>query len=74
MWNNTYHSRTHVLTAHAATATMHFINGESARVQAVDGVYRLDLKPASDFAFPDLESNRISAIGGEPIILVEWPT
>ena len=74
VWNNAYQSRTHVLTAHAATATVHFINGESARVQAVDGVYRLDLKPASDFAFPDLESNRISAIGGEPIILVEWPT
>ena len=74
VWNNTFEARTHLLTANAATATVHFISGERDSLRAMDGVYRLDLKPASDFAYPDLESNRISAIGGEPIILIEWPT
>ncbi len=74
VWNNTYQARTQVLPANAATATLHFISGDSASARAIDGVYRLDLKPASDFAYPDLESNRSSAIGGEPVILVERPT
>ena len=73
VWNNTFEHRTHTLTAFASTAIAHHIGGESATIRASDGVYSIDLKPASDFSYPDLESNRISAIGGEPIIVVEWP-
>lgn len=73
VWNNTFKPRSHVMAANALIATVHFINGESANARASDGVYSLYLKPASDFFYPDLESNRISAIGGEPVIVVEWP-
>ena len=56
-----------------AAAIAHFVNGERAGIQAVDGKYSVALEPAGDYSFPDLESNRRSAIGGEPIILVESP-
>ena len=73
VWNNTREARTVALKAFAANATAYFINGDTAVLSAVDGKYTLDLKPATDYSFPDLESNRSSAIGGEPIILLESP-
>ena len=52
---------------------IHHLNGATSELPAVGGIYTLDLRPAGDFSYPDLESTRSSAIGGEPIILVESP-
>ncbi|MDE2750847.1 MAG: hypothetical protein OXI34_17950 [Chloroflexota bacterium] len=73
LWNNTAAPRSQSLKATAAAATVYFMNGESMTLPAVNGVYMVELKPATDYYFPDLESDRSSAIGGEPIILVESP-
>ena len=74
LWNNTRAARAHTVEAMGASAEVRFINGESAIVVPSDGRYTIQLKPAGDYSFPDLESNRLSAIGGEPIILVEAPS
>lgn len=73
LWNNTRDARSHTFKATGASATLHYMNSESFTLPAVGGRYTLDLKPASDYSFPDLESHRSSAIGGEPIIIVESP-
>ncbi len=73
LWNNTSEARTATLKARGDIADLRFINGETTTMSAVDGKYSIELKPAADFSFPDLESNRSSAIGGEPVILVEPP-
>ena len=74
LWNNTSEALTVTLKATGADANLHFVNGETTLFPAINGNYTLDLKPASDYSFPDLERNRSSAIGGEPIILVESPS
>ena len=74
LWNNTGEARSHTLKATGAAATVYFLNGETLTLPAFNGNYTLELKPASDYSFPDLESGRSSAIGGEPIILVEAPS
>lgn len=73
LWNNTREAQSITLKAMGTVANAHFMNGETTALFAVNGNYTLDLKPATDYSFPDLESNRSSAIGGEPIILVESP-
>ncbi len=73
LWNNTREARTVTLKATGTVANLRFMNGETTALSAINGNYTLDLKPATDYSFPDLESNRSSAIGGEPIILVESP-
>ena len=74
LWNNTSEALTATLKATGAGASLHFVDGETAIFPAINGNYALDLKPATDYSFPDLERNRSSAIGGEPIILVESPS
>lgn len=74
VWNNTDAARGHRIKANSSQAIAHYLNGESAIVPAIDGSYYLDLKPAGDFSYPDLEAGRITAIGGEPVILVESPS
>ena len=71
LWNNTREARAHAFKATAAAATLHFMNGEKATRPASGGNFTVHLKPAGDYSFPDLESNRSSAIGGEPLIVVE---
>ena len=71
LWNNTSEALTMTLKATGAGAHLHYISGETVARAAVNGSYTLDLKPATDYSFPDLERNRSSAIGGEPVILVE---
>jgi len=73
VWNNTREARTVALKAAGDFAELRFINGVTTMMPAVDGIYSIALKPAADYSFPDLESNRSSAIGGEPIILLEPP-
>lgn len=71
MWNETYESVTVPLTPRGQSAIVYTLLGTQTVSPADDGYYYFDLKPASDFSFPDLEADRISAIGGEPIIIVE---
>ena len=71
IWNNTAEGRTHTLKAYGLSAQLNFLDGETANLPAIEGRYSLNLQPASDFSYPDLESTRSSAIGGEPIILIE---
>lgn len=71
LWNNTDEEVSHAVKANAAQAIAHYPNGESSVLSASDGRYALNLKPAGDFSYPDLEAGRSSAIGGEPVILVE---
>ena len=73
VWNNTGEERTHTFKANSSRAVVYFLSGETSTVPAIDGRYSLNLKPAGDFSYPDLEAARSSAIGGEPVILVEAP-
>jgi len=71
MWNNTFEPLTYVLSAEGTAAAVHSLNGVQTIIPATDGKYTFNLKPATDFSYPDLEPGRTTAIGGEPIILVE---
>lgn len=71
IWNNTFEPRRVTIKATRSGAIMYHVNGSRIPLPANGGSYTLDLKPAGDYSFPDLESTRISAIGGEPVILVE---
>ena len=74
VWNNTAQPLQHTIRASGAAATVHHLSGDAAPLPANDGAYILQLRPASDFSYPDLEANRSSAIGGEPVIIVESPS
>ena len=74
LWNNTRSPLTYRIKAGGAGAIVYYLDGDSASLTADGGQYTLNLKPAGDFSYPDLESTRTSAIGGEPIILVESPS
>ncbi len=71
VWNNTREPRIYTFLASSESATMYHLNGLKTQLPAVGNSYTIELKPAGDYSFPDLESTRISAIGGEPVILVE---
>lgn len=71
LWNNTPEPQTFQLAAAAASAARHSLNDTQTIFPESNGLYTLTLKPAAEFNYPGLESNRSSAIGGEPIILVE---
>ncbi len=74
IWNNTYEALTHSVKAKGSMAVAHYLDGQIRNLPAAEGKYLLHLQPASDYNFPDLENSRASAIGGEPIILVEKMT
>lgn len=74
VWNNTRQPRQYTFRASSAGATVYHLNGGKIELPAVGGSYTFDLKPAGDYSFPDLERTRSSAIGGEPVILVESPS
>jgi len=71
MWNRTYEAITFPLTPTGQSATLYKMDGTQSIVPADDGYYYFDLAPATDFSYPDVDAKRITAIGGEPIILVE---
>ena len=74
LWNNTRQPVSYPIATSGAAMTAYYVNGETAILPAAGGTSTLDLKPAGDFSFPDLESSRTSAIGGEPVILVDSPS
>ncbi len=71
LWNNTGDWRAYAVQAASPVATIFRLDGTRETVPAQDGQFRLNLAPAGDYQFPDLESDRQSAIGGEPILLLE---
>ena len=71
VWNNTHQSRTFTFMSTSNRATRYHLSGAKSQITAIGGKYTIELMPAGDYSFPDLESARRSAIGGEPVILVE---
>lgn len=71
LWNNTFEPLSYALAAQGTAAAVYSLNGAKTILPAANGKYTFNLKPATDFSYPDLEPNRTTAIGGEPIILVE---
>lgn len=71
MWNNTFEPLSYALAAKGTEAAVYSLNGTMTILPATGGKYTFNLKPATDFSYPGLEPDRTTAIGGEPIILVE---
>ncbi len=71
VWNNTHETRLYTFLAAGDSATMYHLNGQTTQLPATGNSYTIELQPARDYSFPDLESARRSAIGGQPVILVE---
>lgn len=71
IWNRTFEPIQFPLTKASNSASMYTLNGTQTITPDADGYYFFELKPATDFNFPDVEAERITAIGGEPIIVVE---
>lgn len=70
IWNRRFEANTAVITASGSNATLYTMN-RTTTISPQNGVYNIPLNPAIPDSFPDLEPNDISAIGGEPVILVE---
>ncbi len=71
IWNETFEPVTFPLTPTSESATIYTLQGTQSLTPSTDGYYYFDLPPATSFGFPDLDSSRTTAIGGEPIIVVE---
>ena len=70
IWNRRFEPNTAVITAAGSNATLYTMN-RTTTITPQDGVYSIPLNAAIPDSFPDLEPDDISAIGGEPVILVE---
>jgi len=70
IWNRRFEQNTAVIPAAGQSATLYTMNRVTT-ISPQDGVYNIALNPAVPDSYPDLEPNDISAIGGEPVILVE---
>lgn len=70
IWNRRFEPNAALVTAEGSSATLLRMN-HSQSIQPTDGVYRIDLRAAIPDSFPELEAQDISAIGGEPVILIE---
>jgi hypothetical protein len=70
IWNRQFETNTAILPAEGRGATLYTLLTVN-NIAPVDGAYRLELKPAQPDNFPDLEPGDRSAVGGEPVILVE---
>ena len=73
IWNRTYESISLELDAEGTEAQLFTLQGNS-RIAPNEGIYRLQLASAESYNFTDIEPEQISAIGGEPIILIESVT
>lgn len=70
IWNRQFEPNTATLLASANSATLYTLEGASI-ISSQEGFYTIPLSPAQPDNFPNLETFDISAIGGEPIIIVE---
>lgn len=71
IWNRTLDPVVFPLDKTSDSAVLYTLQGVQSILPDADGIYRLSLAPAADYNFPDLDNQRMTAIGGEPIILVE---
>jgi hypothetical protein len=70
VWNTRFEANTAVIPSSGASATMVTLRGTS-NIFPNNNEYRIPLNPAEPDNYLDLENGDISAIGGEPIILIE---
>lgn len=70
IWNRRFEPNTAIIPAEGDAARLYTMNGTTS-IAPQAGVYRIPLRAAEPDNFAPLEPNDISAIGGEPVILVE---
>jgi hypothetical protein len=70
IWNLRFERQDVQIEASAASAQLHTLRG-TRTINASNGAYNLALAAAEPDSYPDLEAADISAVGGEPVILVE---
>jgi hypothetical protein len=71
IWNRTFDPITAEIQAEGTAATLYTLGGVR-QITPEGSIYRLQLRAAQPDNFPDLEPGDVSAIGGEPLILVEF--
>jgi hypothetical protein len=70
IWNRQFERQDVQIEATGDSARLYTLGG-TRTLTPYDGVYTLALSAAQPDSYPDLEAGDISAIGGEPVILVE---
>lgn len=70
IWNRRFDPNTAIIPARGSSATLYTLS-RTTTISPQNGSYTLSLGAAIPDSFPDLEANDISAIAGEPVILVE---
>jgi hypothetical protein len=70
VWNTRFDANTAIIPAAGTAATIVTLQGTSS-IFPQNGEYRIPLHPALPDNYLDLENGDLSAIGGEPIILIE---
>ncbi|MGJ3239626.1 MAG: hypothetical protein ACFE0Q_13030 [Anaerolineae bacterium] len=70
IWNRRFEPNNAVITAANDSATLYTMT-RTTTLQAQDGAYVIPLRAAEPDSYPEIEPIDISAIAGEPVILVE---
>ncbi|MDQ7024169.1 MAG: hypothetical protein Q9P44_01275 [Anaerolineae bacterium] len=70
IWNRRFEPNITEIQAEGLSATLYTLGGVT-QIAPEGSIYRLELRAAQADNFPELEAGDISAIGGEPVILVE---
>lgn len=70
IWNRRFEPNTALITAGGSSATLHTLE-RTITIAPQNGIYSIALNAAQSDSYPDLETNDISGIGGEPVILIE---
>lgn len=73
LWNRQFNPNTAIISTSNPSATLYTLQG-SRTITAENGAYNIQLRAAVPDRFPDLEAGDISAVGGEPVIIVERST
>jgi hypothetical protein len=70
LWNRSFERLVFDLPASSGHAQLYSLN-TFREIEAVDGVYRLGLEPATPDDYPYLRPDDQSAVGGPPLIVIE---
>jgi hypothetical protein len=70
IWNRRFETNIAEIQAEGLSATLYTLTGVQ-QIVPQGSIYRLELRAAQPDNFPELEPGDISAIGGEPVILIE---
>lgn len=74
VWNRTFNPATLDLPAAGTRAMLYSLDRDFELFPTADGVYQIGLPAAVDDGFPFLEPGDITAIGGQPYIIIERAT